>query len=478
MNVLFNRVRRIKGLVVLVCAFLFIIGNAYAGPAKVTNARLWESPEYTRLVLDLSKPVNHKIMMLNGPSRLVLDILNADKALSFDGLALKGTPIVGVRSAKRNKGDLRVVLDLKEDADPKSFLLKPNEQYGNRLVVDLYTKSKKKKAAHKTVIKAVPKGQKRDIIVVIDPGHGGEDPGAIGPNRLKEKDVVLSIAKELKKQINARKGFKAYLTREKDYYIGLRKRTRIARSYNTDLLVSVHADAFKKKQANGASVFALSNRGATSETARWLAKKENSADLIGGVGGVSLEDKDDVLASVLLDLSSTASLKASLGVGGRVLKSMGGIARLHKKNVQQAGFVVLKSPDIPSILVETGFISNPAESKRLKTASYQKKMAKAIKKGIFAYFNDSPPPGTLLAWKKGHHDFVSLDTGSSRNQGNSLRTSASKNKKAIRKYVVKKGDTLSHIAVRNDVTLNELRRLNSLRSDSVWVGQRLSVPSS
>ncbi|KZZ36915.1 N-acetylmuramoyl-L-alanine amidase, partial [Oleiphilus sp. HI0117] len=401
-------------------------------------------------------------------SRLVLDINDADKALKFDSLNLKGTPISGVRSARRNKDDLRVVLDLKEEAETKSFLLKPNQKYGNRLVVDLYTKTKKLNEARKNVVKKVPAGQKRDIIVVIDPGHGGEDPGAIGPNRIKEKDVVLAIAKELRKQINAQKGFKAYLTRERDYYIGLRKRTRIARKHNTDLLVSIHADAFKKAQAHGASVFALSNRGATSETARWLAQKENSADLIGGVGGVSLEDKDDVLASVLLDLSSTASLKASLGVGSKVLSSMGNVARLHKRSVQQAGFVVLKSPDIPSILVETGFISNPAESKRLKSSKYQRKMAKAIKGGILAYFNDAPPPGTLLAWNKGGNSVV--------NQ--SVAQSTKSKATNFKKYVVRKGDTLSHIAMRNDVSLTELRRLNRLRSDNVWVGQRLSLPSS
>ena len=468
MKVQFKKVQVLSNSLIALCLMIFA-SSLYAASAKVTNARLWESPEYIRLVLDLSRPVKHKIMMLKGPSRLVLDIHDADKALSFDSLKLKGTPISGVRSARRNKDDLRIVLDLKEDAETKSFLLKPNQQYGNRLVVDLYTKSKKQKEVNKKVLKSVPIGQKRDIVVVIDPGHGGEDPGAIGPNRLKEKDVVLAIAKELKKQIDSRKGFKAYLTRDRDYYVGLRKRTRIARKYNTDLLVSIHADAFKKAQAHGASVFALSNRGATSETARWLAKKENSADLIGGVGGVSLEDKDDVLASVLLDLSSTASLKASLGVGGRVLMSMGNVARLHKKSVQQAGFVVLKSPDIPSILVETGFISNPAESRRLKTANYQKKMAKAINKGILAYFNDSPPPGTLLAWSKGERNLASRGA-------NKSSTMASKT--STKKYVVKKGDTLSHIAMRNDVSLSELRRLNRLRSDNVWVGQRLSVPSS
>lgn len=465
--------RLIGSLLILLASLAGVVDGAYAAVAKVTNARVWQSPESTRLVFDLSKAVEHKIMMLEKPSRLVLDIKNADKALKFDELDLAGTAIKGIRSARRNTKDLRIVLDLSEQAKTKSFLLKPNDKYGNRLVVDLFSKAKQRSEKQATVLKSVPTGQKRDIIVVIDPGHGGEDPGAIGPGHTREKDVVLAISKELKRQINAQKGFKAYLTREKDYYIGLRKRTHIARKYNTDLLVSIHADAFIKSQAHGASVFALSNRGASSETARWLAKKENSADLIGGVGGVSLEDKDDVLASVLLDLSSTASLKASLGVGGQVLRSMGGVARLHKSSVQQAGFVVLKSPDIPSILIETGFISNPKESKRLKSSSYQRKMAKAINKGIISYFNESPPPGTLVAWNKQKSRVATVKSSSHSNVKNAVA-----NTSFHRKYVVKKGDTLSHIAMRNDVSLRELRRLNRLRSDNVWIGQRLTVPSS
>ena len=427
----------------------------FAKQSHVTNARLWDAPDHTRLVLELSQTVEHKVMVLSKPARLVLDIKNATKKARFDGLDFSNSPIKSIRSARRNKHDLRIVLDLKEKTQPKSFLLKSNGQYGDRLVVDLYAKNKKKaakKITHKKTIKNAVL-QKRDIIVMIDPGHGGEDPGAIGPNRIKEKIVVLSMAKELKKLVNAKPGYKAYLTRGSDYYIGLRKRTHLARKYKADLFVSIHADAFKKSQANGASVYALSNRGATSEAARWLAKKENSADLVGGVGGVSLGGKDDVLAGVLLDLSSTASLKASLSVGDRVLRSMGGVARLHKRQVQQAGFVVLKSPDIPSILVETGFISNPKESRRLKTKKYQKQIAKAIHKGLLRYFDNSPPPGSLIAWQK---DMA--------------------NKFA--KYVVKKGDTLSHIAKRNDISIKKLRELNRLRSDNVWVGQRLRVPAS
>jgi len=441
--------------VITIFVLVMFSGLSTAGQTNVTNARLWDAPDHSRLVFELSQAVEHKVLILSNPHRLVLDIKRADKKTRFDALDFINSPIKSIRSARRDKQDLRIVLDLKEKIKPKSFLLKANDQYGDRLVIDLYSQSKKQAIKKKRQTKAIKNSisQKRDVVIMIDPGHGGEDPGAMGPNRIKEKVVVLAIAKELKKLVNAKKGYKAYLTRSSDYYVGLRKRTSLARKYKTDLFVSIHADAFIKSQANGASVYAVSNRGASSETARWLAKKENSADLMGGVGGVSLEDRGSVLAGVLLDLSSTASLKASLSVGDRVLRSMGGVARLHKRQVQQAGFVVLKSPDIPSILVETGFISNPKESRRLKTKKYQKQLAKAIHKGVSRYFENAPPPGSLLAWQK-----------------------AAANKFA--KYVVKKGDTLSHIAMRNDVSIKKLRELNRLRSDNVWIGQRLSVPAS
>lgn len=431
---------------------LTVVSRTEAGQASIDNVRLWNAPDNTRFVFELSGPVDHKIMTLNNPERLVLDIKNAKKSTSFGSLEFANSPVKTIRSAARNSNDLRIVFDLKTSISPKSFLLQPTEQYSDRLVVDLF-RNDIKKSATPAVVKSLD-NKKRDIVVVIDPGHGGEDPGAIGPNRVKEKDIVLAISKELKSLLGNKAGFKTYLTRESDYFIRLRDRSEYARKRNADLLVSVHADAFNKSQANGASVFALSNRGATSEAARWLAKKENASDLIGGVGGVSLDDKDDVLASVLLDLSSTASLKASLGVGDHVLKSMGHVSRLHKKEVQQAGFVVLKSPDIPSILVETGFISNPAESRRLKTRKYQKKIAKAIMSGVSDFFEKSPPPGSLLAYER------NVDSPKSRS------------------YVVKKGDTLSHIAMKNDVSVQALRQHNGLNTNNVWVGQRLRVPSS
>ena len=432
--------------------FSTLLFAAYAQAGKqvdVKEIRLWNAPDHSRLVLDLGASVSHHLMTLQNPERVVIDLKGVKKNTRFDSLDLASSPIKSIRSAVRNGSDLRIVLDMSQSVKPKSFLLAPNDQYGDRLVIDLYPKDTK--AADKPVKKLEIVDGARDVIVVVDPGHGGEDPGAIGPGRVREKDVVLAISKELVKQINSVKGYKAYLTRETDYYIGLRARTEIARKRNADLFVSVHADAFTREQANGASVYALSLRGASSETARWLAQKENASDLIGG-SGVKLGDHDDMLASVLLDLSSTASLKASLSVGDKVLSSLGGVARLHKSQVQQAGFVVLKSPDIPSILVETGFISNPAESRRLKTQKYQRQIASSISTGVKNYFQESPPIGSLLA----------------SNQASSR----------VASHRVRAGDTLSHIAASYDVSVNQLRQLNKLRSDVLKVGQELVLPRS
>ena len=441
------------------------------------SARIWESPESTRLVLELSDSVEYRVMTLVKPDRIVIDVSNtAKRSQIFNTLELSTSPLKAIRTAKRNQKDLRIVLDLKEKVEAKSFLLKANEQYKERLVFDLIPSSKKQlnsKLKAKIESFNIHVG-KRDIIVVIDPGHGGEDPGAIGPNGVREKHVVLAVSQALRDKINAQKGFKAVLTRESDYYIGLRDRTVLARKFNADLLVSVHADAFTKPQAKGASVYAISTRGATSEMARWLAKRENSADLIGGIDGLSLDDKDDVLAGVLLDLSSTASLTASLGVGSQVLGSMGRMAHLHKKTVQQAGFAVLKSPDIPSILVETGFVSNPSEAKKLKSRYYQKQLADSIHKGIIKYFETTPPPGTLIAWQKQSKN-QQASAGHDRNSGPSNYPVATA---SYKKYTVKKGDTLSLIANQNRLSLQEIKSLNGLSSDRLIIGQGLKIPAS
>ncbi|WP_028300811.1 N-acetylmuramoyl-L-alanine amidase [Oceanospirillum beijerinckii] len=423
-----------------------------AHAVTIKNVRIWPAPDHTRLVFDLDKPIRHQLFTLDKPDRLVIDLDDTRGQDSIEKLPLKDTPISRVRTAVKSGSDLRVVFDLNSKIQPRSFLLKPNKQYGHRLVVDLVYKEKKTVKNTAPIPRVDPTGQ-RDIVVAIDAGHGGEDPGAIGPGRVREKTVVLAIARKVERMLNAEKGFKPAMIRTGDYYVGLRARTERARKHRADLFISIHADAFKDSRPRGSSVFALSQRGATSETARWLANSENSADLIGGVNGaLTLDDKDKVLAGVLLDLTMTATLSDSLKVGQSVLRSMGQINKLHKRDVEQAGFMVLKSPDIPSILIETGFISNPREAKNLQSSAYQEKMARQIVAGIKRYFGSNPPPGTWLA-----HQKKRLSQGS---------------------YVVSRGDTLSGIAQKNKISVASLRKANNLRSDALRVGQRLTIPRS
>jgi N-acetylmuramoyl-L-alanine amidase len=424
---------------------LFFFAATGAGAAEVNDVRLWRAPDHTRIVFDLSGPADHKVMVLPGPRRIVLDIQDTQLTSDLATLELLNTPIVKVRSGIREGNDLRVVFDVNSEVDPRSFSLKASAQTGDRLVLDLYDKSVKAPVVKKT---EAQKTQKRDIIIAIDAGHGGEDPGATGPRRLREKDVVLAIAKELQTLLERDSGFKPTLVRSGDYYVSLKGRRDIARKRQADLFVSIHADAFRNKSANGASVYALSTKGATSTAASYLAQRENAADL---VGGVSLSDKDDVLAGVLADLSMTSTLDHSLKLGDKVLNRMDNIAKLHKKHVEQAGFAVLKSPDVPSILVETGFISNPGEAQKLSTRSYQQKMASSIHQGIRDWFLAHPPSGTLLAWQ--------------RQQGE-------------QEYVISRGDTLSGIAHRFSVSLADLKSYNSISSSRIKVGQKLTIPNS
>ena len=440
----------------VVLGFLLMMTASLASAAaQVEGVRIWPAPDHTRLVLDTAGAVEHNVFSLSDPSRLVIDLKNVSLKTDFSKVDLEGSPIRRIRSARRNGNDLRVVLDLASDIKPRSFALEPNQQYGHRLVVDLIDEkgSRIERATSPTVTQ--DSAGKRDIIVVIDAGHGGEDPGATGPRGTREKDVVLRMAKTLADLVNKQPGFTAKLTRTGDYYIGLHNRTILARKYNADLFVSVHADAFRTPQPSGASVFALSQRGATSETARWLAQSENSSDLIGGAGGLSLEGRDEMLAGVLLDLSMTASINASLGVGSSVLGRLGNVAKLHKPGVEQAAFVVLKSPDIPSILVEAGFISNPKEEKNLASQWYRDKLASAIMDGIHEYFRRTPPPGTLLAWQK-------------QNKGSP----------EVSQYRIRRGDTLSGVARQNQTTVSELMRFNGMSDDRVMVGQTIRIPSS
>lgn len=428
----------------IACLAMLLISSSYA--AEVDSVRLWRAPDNTRLVLDLSGPVEHKVFTLDNPSRLVIDIKNSSLKTGFDKLDVASTPIAAMRSGLRGSADLRLVFDLKEPVTVKSFTLKAYEQYGDRLVIDIYDK---KLRATKSVRKVVPVDNRR-IVIAIDAGHGGEDPGALGPKKVREKVVVLQIAKRLERLFDQDSHFTGELVRTGDYYLAHRKRTAIAHDKRADFFLSIHADAFTNPKANGASVYALSTRGATSEAARYLAGKENRADLIGGAGSLSLDDKDDALAEVLLDLSMTATLSSSLDAGSYVLKNMGGVARLHKKKVEQAGFLVLKSPDIPSLLIETGFISNPTEASRLSNGNYQQRMAQAIYSGLIGYFNDHPPAGTALA--------------------------AAKNTR-IRSYVIARGDTLSGIAQRYNTSVKRILSYNKMRSSTIKVGQKIMIPA-
>ncbi|MBW5801634.1 N-acetylmuramoyl-L-alanine amidase [Halomonas elongata] len=459
-----------------------------AEAASVDNLRLWAAPDHSRLVFDLSAPASAEVFTLDDPRRLVIDLQDSHLKADIDHLDLSGSAISEVRSGVRNGDDLRVVLELSRPIEPRHFTLEPNEQYGHRLVVDLEypgesavedpidpieAKIREQEiAASRAQTEAVAEGRdpdtvtpvvekaqphpKRDIIIAVDAGHGGEDPGATGPSGTREKDVVLEMAKRLSRLINAAEGFKAVMIRDGDYYVGLRQRTHIAREQKADFFVSLHADAFNSPRPHGSSVFALSQSGATSETAKWLAATENRSDLIGGVdGNLSLDDKDEVLRGVLLDLTMTATLNDSLTIGGQVLDRLGRINDLHKSRVEQAGFVVLKSPDIPSLLVETGFISNPQEEKRLRDGGYQQRMMQAVFGGIRAHFERNPPPASLLAWQ--------------RDQGRGG---------AGDEYRIQPGDTLSEIAARHNVPVGQLRQANELNGDVIRVGQVLRIPSS
>ena len=405
---------------------------------QVDSLRFWTAPDYTRLVFDVSTSPAHEVFLLKNPTRLVIDIHNARLKRKLPQPPVSHPLFSRIRSAARNGRDLRVVIDLKAPVDPKSFALKPNRTYGHRLVVDLFKHGRHRLLSGKKIVRSA--GKRRDIVIAIDAGHGGEDPGARGPHGTKEKRVVYAIASKLAALIRNYPGMRPVMVRKGDYYIGLRKRMRIARQAKADLFVSIHADAFRNSRVKGASVFTLSRRGASSEAARWLARNENAADL---VGGVSLDDKDDVLASVLLDLSQTATQEASQNVARQVLKNFRGIGKLHARHVQKAGFMVLKSPDIPSILVETAFISNPDEERKLRSNAHQQRMAKAIFNGLLDYFQRNPPAGTRMA--------------------------------AI-KHTIVRGETLSGIAQHYGVSMKRLRAVNAMNSTRIRVGQVLSIP--
>ncbi len=429
----------------ILTAFLTLLAVAAQSATTVENIRIWAENGKTRVVLDMSRSAEHSIFTLRGPDRLVIDLKDGKLARGLTDLPKGVGSVRSIRSALQSNGQLRVVLDLNENVRSRSFTAGPNSQYGDRLVIDL-----QRSGNLQTVKRASEKYRPgRDIVVAVDPGHGGHDPGAVGKAKTREKDVVLAISRALAKRINAEPGMKAVLIRNSDIYVDHRERMAIARRSNADLFVSIHADAVDDRRANGATVYALSTKGASDEEARLLAERENAAVW---VGGVSLEDKDQILAEVLLDLSQNAALSASLEVGARVIRELAGTVRVRRKEVQQAGLIVLKSPDMPSILVETAYISNPAEEKKLRDPRHQARLAGSIWSGIRKYFYMNPPPDTQIAM-------------------NIRRTPD----RQVR-HVIARGDTLSEIAERYNVSTAAIRTANRMSNNNIRIGQTLSIP--
>ncbi len=398
------------------------VGRAFAAGISVLAVRVWPAADYTRVAIESRLPLKYSHFTVKNPERLVVDMEGVEFDSVLESLSTKVSPddpnIKLLRAGRFKPGIVRLVMELKQEVKPQVFVLPPVGEYGHRLVLDVYPleppdplaqligkvdaqaqgagpaapATERPSVAESETRVERPRGGKpvvdRLVTIMLDPGHGGEDPGAVGRSGSYEKHITLAIAKRLKAKIDAEPNMRAVLTRDTDFFVPLQMRVQKARRIQADLFVSIHADAFTRPDANGSSVFALSESGASSSAARYLAQKENAADLI---GGVNIDVKDPVLARTLLDLSQTATISDSLKLGRAVLDEIGGINRLHKPQVEQAGFAVLKAPDIPSILVETAFISNPEEERRLNDDAYQNKMAEAIIAGIRKYFAKNPP---------------------------------------------------------------------------------------
>jgi N-acetylmuramoyl-L-alanine amidase len=448
---------------------LVVIVSSGAHAAEIKTVRTSLDPARTRVVFDLTDRVEYKVFTMRNPHRVVIDFRQTRPRAKLTLPTSASKTLKRLRHAARGEQGLRVVLDLEHAVKVDDVLLAPNREYGYRVVLDLTAlqptgtlgvarnpeliaaaevphASKKAASTELAAVKrtpapAVAMKTLRDVVVAIDAGHGGQDVGAIGPSGVYEKEITLAVARELAAVINQHPGMRAVLTRRQDRYLKLRERLGLAREHRADVFISVHADAFRDRRVQGSSVYVLSQSGASSEAAEWLADNENASDLI---GGVSLDDKDDVLKSVLLDLSQTASIEASIDLGNSVLDALKRLGPVHKKRVQHAGFMVLKSPDIPSILVETAFISNPTEEKRLRNQKFRRKLAEALYGGVLDYFESNPPPDTRIAENRRH--------------------------KVVR------GDTLSGIASRYAVSINSLMLANSMASKMVRTGEVLTIP--
>ncbi|MFM1684467.1 N-acetylmuramoyl-L-alanine amidase [Aeromonas salmonicida] len=505
---------------ILVIALSLMALPSWANQLK--SVRVWPSPDNTRVVLDMSSAPNYNYFTLTGPDRLVIDLKGANNVANLASIGNNSELVRKIReSSPLEKGGLRLVLDLSSTIKPVVFPLAPAGPYGHRLVIDLPYEEKRSAAA----VQATPVGGKgKGVVIAIDPGHGGEDPGSIGPRRTYEKRVTLAVSQKLAALIDREPGMRAVLTRRGDYFVDLNKRSEIARKAKADLLVSVHADSFHNSTPRGASVWVLSTNRANREMGSWLEKQEKQGELLGGVGKVLAEsDPNPYLAQTFLDLSMDKSRAEGYDVSRQILSSMGKVARLHKKAPEHASLAVLKAPDIPSVLVETGFISNHAEEKLLATPAYQDKLARAIFEGIRNYYRAHPTKGAMLTGKgqasrpaattrpapvaqqsvsqprqvqsqpvvTNKMPATARDGGAATSSGAGVIKPYSAaaqetgapvsnvgdyDKSRMLRHVVKRGESLSRLAERHGVSQSTLVEINQLRSRDIQIGQTIYIP--
>jgi N-acetylmuramoyl-L-alanine amidase len=430
--------KQISTFVVLFFLFAF---NVFAAN-NIKGVRIWPAPENTRVVFDLSQKPDFTHFALSNPKRLVIDFANSKPSVSFTNVLNNDKRIKKIRlSAPKKKGTTRLVLDLADDYQLTIFPLNPAGSYGHRVVIDLYDKYGKN-----TVKTTTKNTSKRDIVVAIVAGHGGEDPGSIGARGTYEKKVTLNIAKKLAALIDKKRGLKAVMIRKGDYYVNHNRKTELARKSKADLLISIHADAFTSSQPSGASVLVQSTRRANSEFTRWIANRQKESELLGGAGETIKKTKDKNLAITLADMKKEYTMGSSYEFAEHVIKQMKKVTKLHKKKPEGLSLAVLKSSDIPSVLIETGFISNPREERNLNSSSHQAKLAKAIYIAVDDYFSKNSPDGTLYATLQ------------------------------LKKHQIRRGESLSVIAHRYKVSISSLKKVNNLRSNVVKIGQTLKIP--
>ncbi len=431
------KLRMLSFFCIIAFTSLFSISSYAAN--SIDGIRVWPAPENTRIVFDVKQKPDYKYFTLSKPNRLVIDFTNTKNAVALKNLAANDPRVKRFRSSV-NKGKTRLVLELNQSYQLTVFPLAPAGQYGNRLVIDLYDKASSKKRVSKA------KQSTGDIIIGVVAGHGGEDPGSIGGKGTYEKHVTLAIAKKLQKLINKEKGMKAVMIRSGDYYVNLNRRTSLAREKNVDFLVSIHADAFHTPKPSGASVWVVTKRRAESELAKWLVNRDKKSELLGGGGGVIKNTSDSHLALALADMSKEHSLDVSFGVANNVIKELKKVTKMHKDKPENGNFAVLKSSDIPSILVETGFISNHREEKNLTWPKHQQRLANAIHQGIKNHFLAHPLTGSY---------FASV---------------------GYKKHKVRSGESLSVLAKRYNTSMTKLKSINNLKSNSLRIGQTLKIP--